>query len=414
MAIPKIQLPRRIVSLIFVTTALLNGQIDLDAVRPFTGLGGPGSRALGMGQAFTGIADDLTALFYNPAGLAHITKREINLGFTYLTATTDVRSPGNTSTATITATRLGNAGVALPLPNSKLTIAIGYNQARAFERQLEQTYPRDAASTIHEVLTEEGRIGYWSLGVGYQVSTQLALGGAFDILAGKNVYTDNNTYYTGATVASSDYLLVEPEYIGVGLSLGILLAPLPPWRIGLLLRSPQWVSVSETSYDSYIGFEEERDYKIRGSYCLRVGSSLTVGPLLLSGDLAWFDYSQIRFESDLVDVIDSIEVPIDISINDTLRTQYANLPGYAAGAEFLLPMINIKLRGGYRYDPPLYRKPFPQVPQHTLNLGLSVVPVPQIKIDTALSLTTWERSLDTNIEEESGAVNITVNFVYRF
>lgn len=38
---------------------------------------GQGARAAGMGEAFTAVADDSTAIFWNPAGLAQITKVEV-------------------------------------------------------------------------------------------------------------------------------------------------------------------------------------------------------------------------------------------------------------------------------------------------------------------------------------------------
>ncbi|HPT47104.1 MAG TPA: UPF0164 family protein, partial [Candidatus Rifleibacterium sp.] len=37
---------------------------------------GVGARALGMGSAFTAVADDSTASFWNPAGLARLEKSE--------------------------------------------------------------------------------------------------------------------------------------------------------------------------------------------------------------------------------------------------------------------------------------------------------------------------------------------------
>jgi len=43
----------------------------------------PGARARGMGNAYTGVADDVNSLFYNPGGLA-ISQGEINLGGTNL------------------------------------------------------------------------------------------------------------------------------------------------------------------------------------------------------------------------------------------------------------------------------------------------------------------------------------------
>ncbi len=48
-------------------------------------LSGPGSRARGMGNAYTGVAADITSIYWNPAGLGQLTNREIiftqNTGF---------------------------------------------------------------------------------------------------------------------------------------------------------------------------------------------------------------------------------------------------------------------------------------------------------------------------------------------
>ncbi len=40
---------------------------------------GAGARALGMGRAFTGLADDVAAIYYNPAGLAQQNPFQISL-----------------------------------------------------------------------------------------------------------------------------------------------------------------------------------------------------------------------------------------------------------------------------------------------------------------------------------------------
>jgi len=395
--------------LILIASASLSGQNDLDAVRPFTGLGGPGSRAGGLGMAFTGIADDITALYYNPAGLAHLARVELNLGLTYLSVATDVSTQGGSNPATITATRLGNLGFALPIPGLKLTVALGFNQVRSFERRREIFYyDSTAASDVKEVLTEEGWLGAWSLGAGYQVSPQLALGGAVDILAGRNLYTKDIDFLTGSMVDSTYNFRLTPEYVGVGLNLGILIAPLPAWRIGLLLRSPQEISVEEESDDI--------SYKTRATYYFRAGTSLTIGPILISGDLSWFDYSQIRFKSEIYDstLVPGSDTHIDISVNNALRTYYASALGYAAGAELLLPLVNAKLRGGYRSEPPINKGSPAKMTQHTLALGFSIIPVQQIKIDAAYNLTTWQRNLGSDLSETTSAGNVMVNLIYRF
>ena len=44
---------------------------------------GVGSRAMGMGGAYVGIADDYSALYWNPAGLGQIRRMEVNVGFSH-------------------------------------------------------------------------------------------------------------------------------------------------------------------------------------------------------------------------------------------------------------------------------------------------------------------------------------------
>jgi long-subunit fatty acid transport protein len=378
--------------IIFLSFSFLSAQIALDAARPFVGSGGPGARANGLGQAFTGVADDATALFYNPAGLAHLTRTEFDIGFDHLSVTTDVRDASASQSATITATRLNNAAFTFPIEDAKITAAVGYQMVRAFERK------RDVpGGPSYDDFTDEGKLGIWSMGLGYQISTKAAVGMGVDVLRGRNTYTE-----------PIDNYVLEPTYTGLGASVGLLLSPIPAWRVGLLMRSPQSLQVDEEErWDGTV----TREYKTRSSYSLRLGSSLMAGPLLLTADVFWFDYSQIRFDSDITDSLGQF---IEVPINQEIRSDYISTLGYAVGVEMLLPIANTKLRAGHRMDPNYERGAPAEMDQQTLAMGLSVVPVPQLKLDAALSLTTWQRHLDVEQREETSVTNVTISFIYRF
>src|SRR4051812_23363290 len=44
---------------------------------------GVGARAVGLGEAFTAVADDYSALYYNAAGMTQLTKSEIGASLGY-------------------------------------------------------------------------------------------------------------------------------------------------------------------------------------------------------------------------------------------------------------------------------------------------------------------------------------------
>ena len=403
----------------------LSAQYARDAVRPFWGIGGPGSRAEGMAQAFTAIADDGNALYYNPAGLAHLTATEFNVGLSHLNTGTQSGASALANPSGISATRLGNLSVVLPMPGNKWTIAAGVFNIRDFERS--QLLQRSFGDTlVTETLLVSGRLTALSVGMGYQVSPRLAVGYSAELISGNNRYDDAESALENGNTIASTFTHIEPNYIGMSIRFGILLAPRPTWRVGLMVRPPLKLAVRETFYDDIDPSETEIEYEITQPFLVRLGTALNLGPLLISGDLQWQDFSQIRFESDLVDEFvnsagDTLEIPIDAEINITLRTQYRSVLGVAVGAELLLPVINMKLRGGYRYRPQFLGGATAESAHQTFTLGASVAAVPGVKLDLAYSLTLWERDLSSNsIYWQSGinplrgtAGRITANLVLR-
>lgn len=78
------------IALVVISCSVALAQVVGTATTDFKKAGGSGSqflkigvgaRAMGMGGAFSGVADDITALYWNPAGIASL--KGVNMGFEY-------------------------------------------------------------------------------------------------------------------------------------------------------------------------------------------------------------------------------------------------------------------------------------------------------------------------------------------
>src|SRR5512144_3273069 len=71
---------------------------------------GVGARSLGMGNAYTGVANDFTAMYWNPAGLTQSQMGEFSFGLSYLGAKDLGTFFSNQMTNNATATNLTSLG----------------------------------------------------------------------------------------------------------------------------------------------------------------------------------------------------------------------------------------------------------------------------------------------------------------
>ncbi len=145
---------------------------------------GAGARALGMGSAFAGLADDGTAAFWNPAGLATLPQRQINamhaeqfgsiVQYDFVSYAMPVGGPGKPRQGlAISLLRLGVSDI----PDTRGLDILDQNGNGVFD------YPED------RLLVDESRFVFDSdndlavlLGYAREVRPGLSLGGTFKIV----------------------------------------------------------------------------------------------------------------------------------------------------------------------------------------------------------------------------------------
>ena len=89
------------------------------------------ARASAMGNAFIGLSDDITALYFNPAGLAQMRQSEFSLGFMHLNTGNDTRYLSfPTLNSKDSKTGLSNIGLSVPFPVAQGSFVIGASYYR--------------------------------------------------------------------------------------------------------------------------------------------------------------------------------------------------------------------------------------------------------------------------------------------
>lgn len=228
------------------------GSIISEQSRTAFTIQGAGARALGLGGAFIALADDASAVSFNPAGLAQMVKPEATLVGRGIN-----RSVGFQDAGTVAGTRLQLVGDSLisntrfdpllaaatvPLRFGGRTLALQASIQRLFplgegdSRDL-QEQPADGSAPRHlrQSISQDGQIDLYSFAAAFEVSQRILLGVSVNLwrgawtLASASASTSNGTT-TFLTFDQASHLE------GTNYNLGLLWR-WPTWSLGITRRT---------------------------------------------------------------------------------------------------------------------------------------------------------------------------------
>lgn len=364
---------------------------------------GVGARALGMGGAYIGVADDYSAAYWNPAALTQIRRLEGFGTISHGNRSDEISSSFSTQTSEATFTNFNSLGLAYPIPTFRgsLVFSFGYHRVRPFDGkfnyELFNNTPGDSVMQRWSEL-EDGSLDNWTLAGATEVAPNFSVGAALNFWTGKNDYQysfieeDILDLYTFSKYRHDDNLV--SKFSGANLKLAALYRA-SLFRFGLTLATPttltitdNWKTRDETDFeDGGVDATSDRgefEYKIRSPFSIGAGASLNMLGLVVSGGLEMNDWSQTRYVS---------EPPIsglsEAEANDELANKYRNTTRVRLGAEFTLPLIDLQLRAGYLYDPiPLANMPN-DADREFITAGLGLFLDKQVRLDIALMTGQW-------------------------
>ena len=274
---------------------------------------GIGARSLGMGNAGVGLADDYSALFQNPAGLASLRDYEFSMGISQLGYKNDVGFLGSNTESNLNALNLNNLGLVYPIATVRgsLTFAVGFGRVANYtttasydgfnarssiiealaspfniysmseedvDRLLTDNIPYqvwladiDSSSGLFfpivtdsvqqsGIVEEGGGLNNWSFGGAIDVSRNLAVGVSINFLSGSYQYDreyteiDLRDVYTyqnrfDAFDRFTYISTIDGDITGFNALFGVMFRKQGLFKIGATIRTPTVYEIEETFSD---------------------------------------------------------------------------------------------------------------------------------------------------------------------
>ena len=385
---------------------------------------------MGMGGASLGLADDFTALYWNPAGMAQIQKFEFFSSFSHNRARTNTYFTGDETTGTSRSQMRPNSiGFVYPLETKQggLAVGFGYNRPQNFDYQTAIQGIDPSSGTyfsgfaVDETNVNRGGIGIWSFGASVYVTKRVLIGGSLDFWHGNSLY---NLDTEGTDILNVDNQLsrfryadeVDREYSGMGGRIGLLAHLTDAINLGVTLVAPVELGVDELWYQSTVdvyddgeklsdSVDGEQTYDIERPF--EVGAGVAVKllnkQLILAGDVQLTDWTQTRYDP----------APADDISKDNFEKYYTVTLQARVGVEYRIPGIDTHVRVGYFRDTIPFTDAEVENARDFLTMGVGKIFEDSLKFDVGYMLGTWQRSRN-ELTTERLTHRVFVSAAYRF
>jgi long-subunit fatty acid transport protein len=378
---------------------------------------------MGMGGAFIGVADDFTAIHWNPAGLAQIRHFELSGGLSHSIFDTSSQFTGSSENkVSESATKPNSVGIVWPVGPRRngLTFGFGVNRVQSFDRRsiLEGTDPLDNFN-IDEKRRSEGNIYEWSFGGAGYISKNISLGLSLDFWSGGHSQ-ELDTLATDTTNVDKEiydmsfYDTIDRHYWGFSGKAGSLVRLSKYMSLGATVTFPMLLEINEDwTQDTFTRFDDNTegsdydsgyfDYNIKRPFEFGGGIAFHFNNLLLAADLQYADWTQTEYS----------EPPAEDVSNEDFDEFYRDTVEVRVGGEFLIPAINSKIRAGYLRNPIAFDAESITNERDFLTFGVGTIIDEVLELNAAYLLGLWEKS-DGSLRQKETSHQVFVSFAYRY
>lgn len=427
-------------------------QSAVDAARILDVETGFGARALGMGGAYLGVADDYSAAYWNPAGLALIKRSEFYLEFSHFRLNNDATYQKELTGGAVNATKFNAIGLVLPVPTERgsLVFSLGYQKVKDFD-YINQfggisdadnglSLPVDTTGQLYdffgkdlrrdEVITDEGSLNQYNLAGAIDISPNISVGLALNYWTGTSEYRlefsqedilNNFPDFPADFDRYTETRSITADYSAFSAVLSGLYRVGRSARVGFTYATPVKFNINETyflnsslAFDNGDSFEFDSEegqfeYDVQIPFELGAGAAVNIGPLLASGSVRYRDWSQMKFKSP-----DFLK-----DENSQIRSDYRETVQWRLGGEFPLPLSNAKVRAGYTRIPNPLKGAKSETDKEFFTLGAGLLLERYLQVDIAAALGKWQQESADDLAPEASREDISyrkflLTFSYRF
>jgi len=349
--------------LIFSNLAMANG-LNLNSL---------GTKALTMGGAFIGLADDFSLVYWNPAGAGFLRQPVFGTYISDLIPTNYYQLTIPPDLAIDTKTKLSHylgflAGYYRPLSDN-LVVGLGiYTPAGLGANWKGEGFKELSAGVSYDWTSKIGLISISPL-VAWKINRRISVGATFNL----NYGMFNLKRWAGEAELSPGNFVNLGQYEeslhgwGWGLTLGLLIKPTDQISAGLTVKTPSTISFKgdATMYTlGYLGYPESSEVRRNIKWPWFVGGGVALKPLnglTLTADLQWTGWSAVKTMT--TTYLDPIWMMMMIETGNTeTLMDWKDRLQVRLGCEYKISP-SLALRGGYYSDPS-------PTPDYTMNVLL--------------------------------------------
>jgi len=340
---------------------------------------GSGARALGMGGAFIGVADDATAASWNPGGLVQLPTPEISVvlnGFHRIEDNSFESNPEAGGTQSVTKEAINYLSIVYPfnLFNRNMVISLNYQNQYDFAREwnFPVTYSEESdfigTSKTREDVQYEQKGNLFALGIAYSVQIIPEFTFGFTLNIWDNNLTGNQWEIRTISNGITDYSLLgtssvykdeKDKYLfsGFNANIGILFHPTKKINIGAVLKLPfradlehEKISESFTNNIAVVNMKTVKDEKMDMPMSYGFGVAYRFSDkLTLSADIYRTEWDQFIITDSKGNEISAITG----ESTDLSKTDPTHQIRFGTEYLFINPELKhvIPLRAGIFYDP---------------------------------------------------------------